>query len=47
VTDATGETHRLGEWVADHARIYTDIIHPDDPSRLQGAGTSGGFTIFM
>ncbi len=42
VTDATGVTHRLGEWVADHGRIYTDIIAPDESS-----GASGGFTVFF
>ncbi len=46
MTDATGETHRLGEWAADHARIYTDILYADDPSLLQST-PSGGFTVFM
>ncbi len=48
MTDATGKTHRLGEWVADHERIYTDIIVPDTPPRVPG-GTEGtrGFTVFI
>ena len=47
VTDATGVAHRLGEWAADHERIYTDIIRPNDPSHQQDPSKSGGFTVFM